>query len=176
MTERIIFAGAGGQGIMLVAKVLAQAAMEDNKFVTWLPSYGAEVRGGASRCIVVISDKKISSPYINSADSFIAMNQPSLRKYFPLLREAGILVLNTSLAEPPAKTKKFYLVKIAATDIAIKLGNIKVANIVALGAYLAKKKIINKQALINVMFDMSKGISRELFEINKKAFEEGFNG
>ena len=97
MTERIIIAGAGGQGIMLLGKILATSIMEENKFVTWLPSYGAEVRGGTAHCLVVVSDEEIGSPYIKEADALIVMNSPSLMKFKGRLKNKGLLIANSSL-------------------------------------------------------------------------------
>jgi 2-oxoglutarate ferredoxin oxidoreductase subunit gamma len=175
MIERIIFAGAGGQGIMVMAKVLAIAAMQADKFVTWLPSYGAEVRGGTARCMLVVSDEKIGSPFITIADTLIAMNQPSLKKYLPNLKPGGTLIINTSLAQADSLPgKNIQLVKIAATEIAIGLGNVKVANMVSLGAYLAERKIVSKNTFIKCLFEIAQEINPVLFEINKKAFEAGF--
>jgi|GEM_PF-55168 len=177
VTEKIIFSGSGGQGIMLMAKVLAQVAMQAGKFVTWLPSYGAEVRGGTARCMLVISDEKIGSPFIILADTLVAMNEPSLKKYSPNLKKGGTLVINTSLAQAGSlDLKDIKLVKIAATEIAVELGNIKVANLVTLGAYLASKKIVSKDAFIKCLFEIAQAINPALFEINKKAFERGYNG
>ena len=173
MTERIIFSGAGGQGIMLMAKVLANAAMHEGKFLTWLPSYGAEVRGGTAKCMLIISEQKIGSPFISCADTLIVMNQPSLNKFLPVLKPKGLLVLNSSLVKAPAKNEKFELINIAATEIALELGNIKVANIVALGAYLARKRIVRQRTLISTLSEMAKVVNPALFEINKKALEKG---
>jgi 2-oxoglutarate ferredoxin oxidoreductase subunit gamma len=97
MMEKIIIAGAGGQGIMLLGRVLAEAAMRENKYVTWLPSYGAEVRGGTAYCMVVISHKEIGSPYIEEADTLIIMNNPSLEKFKDRIKKQGLLILNSSL-------------------------------------------------------------------------------
>jgi 2-oxoglutarate ferredoxin oxidoreductase subunit gamma len=177
MIERIIFAGSGGQGIMLMAKVLAVAAMNEEKFLTWLPSYGAEVRGGTARCMLTISDKKIGSPNIAVADTLVAMNQPSLNKYLAMLKPDGLLVINASLAKFDKKmNKKMGLIEVPATEIALELGNIRVANMVSLGAYLSRKKIVSKQTFINTISDMAKTVNPALFEINKQAFLRGFNG
>lgn len=162
---------------MLMAKVLAQVAMQADKFVTWLPSYGAEVRGGTARCMLVISDEKIGSPFITIADTLVVMNEPSLKKYLPNLKKGGILIINTSLSQTESiDNKNIKLVKVAATEIAIESGNVKVANIVSLGAYLAAKKIVSKETFIKCLFEIAQGINPALFEINKKAFERGYNG
>ncbi len=167
MTERIIIAGAGGQGIMLLGKVLAEAAMLEDKFVTWLPAYGAEVRGGKAFCMVIISDKEIGSPYISKADSLIIMNEPSLQHFKNRLVENGLLVLNSSLAKD-VKEQGYPF-----TDTALKLGNIKVANIVALGSYLALKNTLSWKTISEVIKKMAPKDKPELVEINQKAFVAG---
>jgi 2-oxoglutarate ferredoxin oxidoreductase subunit gamma len=167
MIERIIIAGAGGQGIMLLGKVLAEAAMLEGKFVTWLPAYGAEVRGGKAFCMVIISDKEIGSPYISKADSLIIMNEPSLIHFKNRLEEKGLLVLNSSLA------KGFKELGYPFTDVALKLGNLKVANMVALGSYLALKNTLSRKTITEVMKKMAPKDNPQLFEINQKAFIAG---
>lgn len=172
MTQRIIIAGSGGQGIMVLGKVLAQAAMEESRFVTWLPSYGAEVRGGTAHCMVVISDKEIGSPYIDKADSAIIMNKPSLGKFKARLKNKGVLIVNSSLAgqgsDKNAKTLSFPF-----TDIAIRLGNIKIANMVALGCFIAHEKIVSLESVFKAISDIAPQDKKSLIEINKRALEEG---
>ncbi len=172
MIERIIIAGAGGQGIMLLGKVLAEAAMRENKFVTWLPAYGAEVRGGTAHCMVVISDKEIGSPYIDKADALIVMNEPSLRRFKNRLKDKGLLIANSSLifqginGNMPAFAHPF-------TDIAVRLGNIRVANMVALGSFLARRGTVNPKTVFEVMKSLAPPDKKGLLEINHKALEEG---
>lgn len=172
MTEHIIIAGAGGQGIMLLGKVLAIAAMRENKLVTWLPSYGAEVRGGAAYCMVIISDKEIGSPYTEQADTLIIMNQPSLDKFKDRLTHKGLLIVNSSLVKMDLSPNN-YILKQPFTDIAIELGNIKVANMVALGFYVTKNKIIDIKTLLKVIEDLAPEDKKELIEINKQALLRG---
>lgn len=167
MMERVIIAGAGGQGIMLLGKVLAEAAMLEDKFVTWLPAYGAEVRGGKAFCIVIISDKEIGSPYISKADSLIIMNEPSLFHFKNRLEEKGLLVLNSSLAKNALEPGYPF------TDAALKLGNLKVANMVALGSYLALKNTLSRKTISEVIKKMAPKDKPELIEINQKAFIAG---
>jgi 2-oxoglutarate ferredoxin oxidoreductase subunit gamma len=170
MIEKIIIAGAGGQGIMLLGKVLAEAAMRENKFVTWLPSYGAEVRGGTANCMVVVSDKAISSPFIDKADSLIIMNGPSLQRFKPRLKNNGLLILNSSLAGAALNKK---CIKYPFTDIAVKLGNIKIANMVALGCYLGRKNTVTVKTVLKVFADFAPAGQNDIFEINKKALRCG---
>lgn len=171
MIEKIIIAGAGGQGIMLLGKVLASAAMREGKFVTWLPAYGAEVRGGTAYCMVVISDKEIGSPYIDKADTMIIMNAPSQEKFKKRLAAKGLLILNSSLVTQRAgKTDSLWH---PFTDIASGLGNAKVANMVALGCLIARKKITGAEAVVWAMQDIAGVGRKDLVEINKKAFFYG---
>ncbi len=167
MIERIIIAGAGGQGIMLVGKVLAQSAMLEDKQVTWMPCYGPEVRGGAAYCMLVISDEEIGSPMVRQADSMIIMNQLSLDKFKPRLAKNGLLVLNSSLADANGALKHPF------TDIAIEMGNIKVANMIALGCFLARKKIVVLKTVVEAMKKIAPPGQEELITINRQALYKG---
>lgn len=172
MTEQIIIAGSGGQGVMLLGKVLAETAMFEGKHVAYLPAYGPEVRGGTSHCMVNISDKEIGSPYISKADTLIILNNPSLERFKDKVRSDGLLILNSSLAEihDYAKIKIF---SFPFTDIAIKLGNIKVANMVALGCYLSAKKVIKVDDVLKVFKFMAPEGNLKILEINQRALKEG---
>jgi 2-oxoglutarate ferredoxin oxidoreductase subunit gamma len=172
MMERIIIGGAGGQGIMLLGRVLAMAAMKENKYVTCLPSYGAEVRGGAAHCMVVISSQDIGSPWVDKADTLIIMNEPALERFKDRIENKGLLILNSSLASIDTK-KNAHVLKYPFTDIAAKLGNLKVANMVALGCYLAKKKIIDINNIFKVFQEIAPADKKHLIEINKKALLRG---
>jgi len=172
MIERMIIAGAGGQGIMLLGKVLATAAMKENKFVTWLPSYGAEVRGGTAHCMLVISDSPIASPYVDRADTLIVMNAPSLIRFKKRIAAKGLIILNSSLA-PDYKSGLVRVVDCRFSEVAIKLGNVKVANMVALGAYLKLKMVIKKATVLKVMQEMAPSGRGDLVKINKLAIDEG---
>ena len=170
--ERIIIAGAGGQGVMLLGKVLAQAAMRQGRFVTWFPAYGPEVRGGTSYCMVTISDRQIGSPYINKADSAIILNNPSWERFRGRVKDKGLLILNSSLVKS-GKNGKIKILQFPFTDIAIKLGNIKVANMVALGCYLSVKKIVNIPEMLEVFRSMAPAGDTHILEINNLALQEG---
>jgi 2-oxoglutarate ferredoxin oxidoreductase subunit gamma len=157
---------------MLLGKVLAEAAMREGKYVTWLPAYGAEVRGGTAHCMVVVSDKEIGSPYIDKADALIVMNGPSLEKFKNRIRSKGLVIVNSSLAGGDAG-RNFFTIKRPFTDIAIKLGNIKVANMVALGCFIAYKNIVDIKTIFKVISEMAPEDKKGLIEINKRALEEG---
>ena len=172
MIERIIIAGSGGQGVMLLGKVLAQAAMRQGRFVTWFPAYGPEVRGGTSYCMVTISDREIGSPYINKADTVIILNNPSLGRFKSRVGDRGLLILNSSLAKAGA-FKQVKILQFPFTDIAIKLGNIKVANMVALGCYLSAKKIIKIKEILEVFRFMAPAGKTDILEVNDLALRKG---
>lgn len=173
MTEKIICAGFGGQGIMAMGKVLAMSALAEGKFVTWLPSYGAEVRGGTAHCMIIISDTEIASPTIDKADTLIILNDPSLKKFKNSIRSHGLLLVNSSLADCKATSRRLKVVQVPMTEMATKLGLDKVANTIAIGAYLGLKKII---ALSTMEKAIEEVLARreKLIAINKRALEEGF--
>lgn len=169
--EEVIFAGFGGQGIMLMGKALSYAAMNKGKFVTWMPSYGAEVRGGTAHSMVIISDEPIASPIVKEPDICVVMNQPSLQKFEAKVKKDGLLIVNKSLIEIKPKRKDIDILEIPATDIAIELGNPKIANMVTLGAILAKRNILSIQFLIDALRDV---IPESMISINEKAVRKGY--
>lgn len=171
--EEIICAGFGGQGIMFLGKLLAQAAMVEGFQVTQLPSYGAEVRGGTAHCNVIISSEEIASPVIESPTSAIVMNHPSLVRFEQKIRPGGLLVVNRSLTLQPAKRRDIEVVEIPATEMADSLGNVQVANIVALGCYLRKRPILPLPAVVKCMEQALPRRSPDLFRINEEAFWRG---
>lgn len=170
MAEEIIIAGSGGQGIMLIGKILAQAAMAEGKFVTWLPAYGAEVRGGTAHCMIIISDSEIGSPRIEQADTIIIMNSPSLAKFKNRLKEKGLLIINSSLTKAGDDLKA---IKHPFTDIAIELGNIKVANMVALGCLLGNKKVVTLKSILSIIKEIAPADKKELIRVNQEALDRG---
>jgi len=173
MTEKIIIAGSGGQGIMLLGKVLAESAMEEGKFVTWLPAYGAEVRGGTAHCMVVISDEEIGSPYIDKADTLIIMNKPSLARFSSRLKKNGAMIINSSLAN--VKNNLAGIRKHPFTDMAGALGNVKVANMIALGCYLRNSKTVKISSVLSVIKKMAPAGRGDLIKINQQALDMGVN-
>ncbi|HAJ57638.1 MAG TPA: 2-oxoacid:ferredoxin oxidoreductase subunit gamma [Candidatus Omnitrophica bacterium] len=173
MTEKIICAGFGGQGIMAMGKILALSAMREGRFVTWLPSYGAEVRGGTAHCRVIISDKEIASPAFEKADTLIALNEPSLKKFKNSIRNNGLLLVNSSLALCKATSRRLEVVNVPLTEMASKLGLEKVANTIAIGVYLANKKIISLKTMERSIEEVL-AHREKLIAINKRALEDGF--
>jgi len=169
MKESIICAGFGGQGVMLLGKILAQAALKEGKHLTWIPSYGAAMRGGASFCMVIISDKPIASPFIDKCDTLFVFNQPSWDRFKDKVKTGGLIILNSSLIKKPGTLPKARICKVACTDIASSLGNVRVANMVALGAYLKQKKILRAQVVSKVFAEIAPSNKKHLVEINRKA-------
>ena len=172
MTERLVISGFGGQGIMFLGKLIALAAMRQRKYVTFLPAYGAEVRGGTSHCAIIISDKEISSPAAAEIDTLIAMNEPSVVKFLSRLRKGADIFINGSMAERPRNLKNCRVQYIRFSDIALKLGSVKMANMVALGAYLARKKILPVKNIIKILPEVFKG-SLKLARLNEQAIGAG---
>jgi 2-oxoglutarate ferredoxin oxidoreductase subunit gamma len=170
MVEKLIIAGAGGQGVMLLGKILVAGAMQEGKYVTWLPAYGAEVRGGAAYCMVVISDVEIGSPYIDKADTLIIMNAPSYVKFKGKIKNNGLLFLNSSLID--IQNGKNVL-KYPFTDIAESLGNGKIANMVALGCYLVKCGSVKIKSALLAIEENAPADKKGLVEINQQALIRG---
>ncbi len=172
MTERLVISGFGGQGVMFLGKLIAWAAMREGKHVTFSPAYGAEVRGGTSHCSLIISDKEIASPCVESIDTLIALNAPSFRKFISRVKPKGDCFVNASTVEdiPVVKGVKMHL--IGFTEIAAQLGNDKSANMVALGAYLASKKVISAQRIIGMLPEAFKN-NKQLIDLNEKAIKKG---
>ncbi|MCK5451627.1 MAG: 2-oxoacid:acceptor oxidoreductase family protein [Candidatus Omnitrophica bacterium] len=170
--EAIICSGFGGQGMMVLGKVFASCGMKEGYKVTWMPSYGAEVRGGTAHSTIKIDTEEISSPMVSEVDTAIIMNGPSLDKFENKIRPGGLLILNTSMVERKTIRDDIDVVYAELTNEAIKLGNIKVANVIAAGIFAAKKEIITKKILIDVVSEMAKG-REELVPVNLKAVELG---
>ena len=174
MREEIIFAGFGGQGIMFMGKAIAYAAMNEGKFVTWIPSYGAEVRGGTAYSMVVISDEAIASPLIEEPTICVTMNGPSLRKYEAKIKTNGLLVLNKSIINIEPERKDLEILNIPITELASEAGDHRIGNMVALGALLAKRKIVTLESLISGLKDIVSSAYHSLLPINEKAIRKGF--
>ena len=152
MKEQCIFAGFGGQGMLLIGKFLAEAGMETGKHVSWLPSYGPEMRGGTANCSVVVSDRPVASPLINVADTVLAMNKPSLLKFEGSVKAGGLLLVNSSIIDIKTSREDVDTVYVPCNEIAESIGNLKGPNVVFLGAYIAKKPdVISEDAIINAM-------------------------
>ena len=151
MQNDVIMAGFGGQGILLIGKMLAYAGMREGKEVSWLPSYGPEMRGGTANCTVVISDRPVGSPVIQTPRAVVAMNLPSLDKFEPDVRPGGLLLVNTSLIERKPTRDDVTIIEVPANQIANELGNRRGANMVALGAYLGATDAVSVEGIVEVI-------------------------
>ncbi len=173
MQSDVIMAGFGGQGILLIGKMLAYAGMHEGKEVSWLPSYGPEMRGGTANCTVVISDRPVGSPVIRSPRAVVAMNLPSLDKFESDLRSGGLLFINTSLINRKAERDDVTVIEFPANQIANELGNRRGANMVALGAYLGATDAVSLDGVVDVVretFAAKPGV----IDVNIKALNRGY--
>jgi len=170
MLERILIAGSGGQGILFTGKLLARTAVANIPFITFFPAFGAEVRGGTCHCQIIFSSDEIASPIAEIFDSAIIMNQQSAERFLPQLDEKGLAVINKSMCNVE-KDQRFIYVE--ATETADKLGNAKVANIVMLGAFLARRKLIRVEAVEKALAANLSGAKKTLLEVNIKALHTG---
>ena len=175
-TERVICAGFGGQGVMSMGQLLTYAGMLEGKEVSWLPSYGPEMRGGTANCAVTVSDKPVGSPVISGdATCAIVMNLPSLDKFETEVKPGGKILVNSSLIERKVERTDVDVYYIPANDIALELGNPKVANMIMLGAYLQIEPAVEVKSVLEA-FKKVFGPSKEKFlKLNKEALEKGAN-
>ena len=174
LCEEVIIAGFGGQGIISAGKLLAQAAMNAGWQVTYMPSYGAEVRGGTANCMVVVADEPIANPVVTKPNSLIAMNKASLNKFGPRIKPGGLLVMNSSLIDStPDLDETIEVVAVPMDDLAIELGSPKSANMVAIGAYLQKKGYLTPDAAAQAMPEVFAERLHKTLPVNAKALHRG---
>jgi 2-oxoglutarate ferredoxin oxidoreductase subunit gamma len=174
MDEKVIIAGFGGQGIMLAGKLLVQAGLCLGRHVTFIPSYGAEVRGGTAHCHVIVSDEEIASPIITVPDAAIVMNSPSLAKFSGLVRSGGTVYVNSSIAGEKIERNDIRAVYVPANHLAEELGSVKVANVVTLGAYLRSSRFLTPAALAAALKILLPSRHRDLMTINLAALKKGY--
>ena len=172
MQTEVMFAGFGGQGILLSAKILAHAAMEDGLEVAWVPSYGPEMRGGTAYCTVVISDRLIGSPIIRNPMHLVAMNRPSLEKFAPMVKNKGTILVNSTLISIEAGRDDVDELRVPVNDIAVKLGNVRSANIVALSAFVARTGVVKMETLRQCVKEEFAS-KEKLIPLNMSAVDEG---
>jgi len=173
MEERIIIAGFGGQGVMSMGQLLTYSGMIENKNVSWLPSYGPEMRGGTANCNVIVSDGLIGSPIVTEATTAIIMNKPSLDKFEEDVVSEGKLLINSSLIDRKTSREDVDAYYIPCNDIALELGNLKIANMVMLGAYLELTKTVEVSSIIEAFKKVFGESKAHLIPINQKALEKG---
>ena len=173
MTEQVIIAGFGGQGVISTGMTLAHAGMNEGKEVSWFPSYGAEMRGGTANCCVVVSDEKVASPIVNFADTVIVMNKPSLIKFESRVRPGGKLFINSSLIDQKASRDDIEVYYVPVNEIAAKLGNTRVIGMVMMGAYLKVTDLVKPETMVKSLGYVLGEKKKGLIPINEKALAEG---
>lgn len=173
MHEEIIISGFGGQGSLFAGQLLTYAGMDEGYQVTWIPSYGPEMRGGTAHCTVVLSDEPIGSPIIRNPTIVIAMNPPSMERYEPLLKPGGLLVINSTLVRRPPQREDITVLPVPGNELAAELGNVKMMNVVLLGALLAVKPIVPLEAVERALDNYIPESRRAIIEPNKQALRRG---
>jgi 2-oxoglutarate ferredoxin oxidoreductase subunit gamma len=173
MTEEIIIAGFGGQGVLSLGQILCYSGVEENKEVSWMPSYGPEMRGGTANCIVILSDEPVSSPIVSKFDTVIALNQPSLDKFESAVKTGGLLLYDsTNIVHPPKRTD-IKIIGIEASQTAAEMKNTKILNMIVLGAFIKLKPILN---IDNVLKGLKKVLPERyhhLIPLNEEAIKKG---
>ena len=173
MQTEVIMSGFGGQGLMMIGKLLAYAGLEENKSVTWLPSYGPEMRGGTANCTVVIGDKPIGSPLITTPKAAVVMNQPSLEKFAPTLRPGGLLVVNSTMIPIRSDRTDITSFRIRADDLATEMGNRRSANLVMLGAFVGLKEVVSHKTVLKAI-EKTFASKPQFIDVNRKTFMKGY--
>jgi 2-oxoglutarate ferredoxin oxidoreductase subunit gamma len=175
MLIKSIFSGFGGQGVLSMGYTLACAAMLEGKQVTYLPSYGAEVRGGTANCTIAISDEEIASPVASEPDFVVSMNQPSFLKFQSILQSGGLILVNSSMVTVSATRGDIEVVEVPTSDLAEKLGNIRVANMVMLGAFIKVSNLASLPLMLKNLAEIMGEGKVKLIKLNKDALEMGYN-
>jgi len=174
MHQSFVFSGFGGQGALFAGQVLTYAAMDTGRHVTWIPSYGPEMRGGVARCTVIVSDEEIGSPIVRSPDVAVVFNNPSLERFQTEIRSGGLMVVNSSMINVPAERSDIRVLQIAGGEIAIELGDVRMTNMVLLGAMLAANSIVELSAAEQALRDHLPERKQHLVEPNIEVLRRGY--
>ncbi|MCX7736136.1 MAG: 2-oxoacid:acceptor oxidoreductase family protein [Candidatus Kapabacteria bacterium] len=175
MTQEAIFSGFGGQGVLTMGMILGYAGIMEDKEVTWMPSYGPEMRGGTANCITIVSDEPISSPIISTFDSVVALNQPSIDKFEKAVRPGGnIFYDSANTLRPPTRTD-INIYACPVSDEAIKLKNTKVLNMIMLGAFVKVTNVVQVETIWKALKEILPERYHKLIPLNQQAFEAGMN-
>jgi 2-oxoglutarate ferredoxin oxidoreductase subunit gamma len=170
----IIIAGFGGQGVLFAGQLLAYAAMDSGRQVTWIPSYGPEMRGGTAHCVVIVSDEAIGAPVVAQPDVAIVLNRPSFEKYEPLVRAGGLLVANNSIVTAETERGDIDAVYVPANGIAEEFGTVKMMNMAAVGAMLARRPILSLDAVYQALRTHLPAAKSHLIEANWQVLQRGY--
>ncbi|MDR3575366.1 MAG: 2-oxoacid:acceptor oxidoreductase family protein [Anaerolineaceae bacterium] len=173
MQTELIIAGFGGQGVLFAGQLLAYAALGSGKEVTWIPSYGPEMRGGTANCTVTISDEEIGSPVVRNPQAAIVLNLPSLDKYEPLVKPGGVLIINTSMIPRMATRTDLKVVHIPASEIAETIGDKRMTNMVLLGSLLANLPVLTFAAVEKALAEHTPDRHKRFLPLNIQALKQG---
>lgn len=173
MQEEIIISGFGGQGSLFAGQLLAYAAMDQDLHVTWIPSYGPEMRGGKARCTIVVSDREIGAPLVRRPSAAIVLNIPSMRAFEPLVKADGVLIVNSSMVPDTSGRANIRVVYVPASDMATDLGNVRMANVICLGALIGSKRVVSLDAIEQALDRHLPERHRHLLALNKEALRTG---
>jgi 2-oxoglutarate ferredoxin oxidoreductase subunit gamma len=173
MQKEIIISGFGGQGALFAGQLLSYAAMDQGFHVTWIPSYGPEMRGGKARCTVVIADEEIGSPLVRRPSASIVLNIPSMEAFEPAVRPGGVLVVNSSLVPQKSERTDIRVFYVPASDLATELGNVRLANVICLGTLVQAAGVVPLEAVTRALDDHLPERHRKLLGLNKEALHKG---
>jgi 2-oxoglutarate ferredoxin oxidoreductase subunit gamma len=173
MYQDVMIAGFGGQGVLVAGKLLAHAGMLEGRYVTWFPSYGAEIRGGTANCTVIISSTEIGSPVVQRPSAMLIFNEASFIKFERRIKEGGRLFLNTSLVHAPSSRHDITRIEIRANDIAEDLGDNRISNMVMLGAFLKKTGVVTMESVLAALKQVLPPRRHSLIPLNENALERG---
>ena len=173
MHEEIIISGFGGQGVLFAGQLLAYSGLAEGRHVTWIPSYGPEMRGGTCHCTVIISDEEIGAPNVRNPSAALVLNPPSMDKYSKLVKPGGALIVDSALVAQTAGRLDITEISLPAKDIAAELGFAQIANVVMLGALIAVTHVVRPETVIQVLGEHLSARHRNALEANKVALERG---
>jgi 2-oxoglutarate ferredoxin oxidoreductase subunit gamma len=174
MYQSVVFSGFGGQGALFAGQVLTYAAMDSGRHVSWIPSYGPEMRGGVARCTVIISDEEIGSPIVRNPDVAIVFNNPSMEKFQHELKSDGLLVVNSSMVNVPVDRQDIRVYQVPGNQIAIEMGDVRMTNMVLLGAMLARDPVVPLAAAEQALRDHLPARKQHLIEPNVEVMRRGY--
>ncbi len=174
MDSNVLISGFGGQGVLFIGQLFANACMEEGLNVTWSPAYGAEMRGGTVNCTVCMSDDEVACAFVDKPENVIALNAPSFEKFENKIKSGGVMIVNSSLVKSKPLRNDINYKFIPITDIAHKTGHEKVANIVSLGAFIKTFPIVTKESIISIMKEKLTGKKAQMLNSNIQALEYGF--
>ena len=173
MKHELLAAGFGGQGVLSMGMTLAYAGMLEGKEISWMPSYGPEMRGGTANCVTIVSDTKISSPIVSTFDTVVALNQPSLDKFEHAVKPGGLMVYDsTNILTPPTRTD-IHVLALPASDEAIALKNTKIMNMVVLGAFVARTRVVQIESIMAALRKVLPERYHHLLPVNEQALRRG---